>query len=79
LSPTILKTGPYRFFFNSREESRMHVHISMTDGMAKFWLEPIVALADYYSLSPQELRKMEEMVHEHQEDFKNAWRKHFSQ
>jgi hypothetical protein len=49
MSPTILKTGPYRFFFNSREESRMHVHISMPDGTAKFWLEPIVALADYYN------------------------------
>jgi len=78
LSPTILRTGPYRFFFNSREESRMHVHVSIPDGTAKFWLEPIVALAHYYSLTPQELRKMEAIVHEHQEDFKSAWYKHFS-
>jgi len=40
MSPTILRTGPYRFFFNSREESRMHVHVFMPDGTAKFWLEP---------------------------------------
>jgi len=25
--PTIYRESPYRFFFNSREESRMHVHI----------------------------------------------------
>jgi hypothetical protein len=40
MSPTILKQGPYRFFFNSREETRMHVHVMTPDGTAKFWLEP---------------------------------------
>ena len=28
MSPTIHREGPFWFFFNSREESRMHVHIS---------------------------------------------------
>ena len=79
MSPTILRTGPYRFFFNSREESRMHVHVSMPDGTAKFWLEPIVALADYYNLPARKLRKIESIVQEHQEEFKNAWHRHFSQ
>ena len=41
----IHKEGPHRFFFNSQEESRMHVHVSTSEGTAKFWLEPIVALA----------------------------------
>ena len=27
MSPTIHREGPYRFYFNSREESRMHVHV----------------------------------------------------
>jgi len=27
LSPTVFIYGKYRFYFNSREESRMHVHI----------------------------------------------------
>jgi len=26
--PTIYREGPYRFFFNSREETRMHVQSS---------------------------------------------------
>ena len=51
MSPTIYREGPYRFFFNSREETRMHVHITSADGNAKFWLEPIVALANYYRLT----------------------------
>jgi hypothetical protein len=27
MSPTILREGQYRFYFNSREEPRMHVHV----------------------------------------------------
>jgi hypothetical protein len=44
ISPTIMKIGSYRFFFNSNEESRMHVHIQTPDGVAKFWLEPILPM-----------------------------------
>jgi hypothetical protein len=40
VSPTIFRNGPYRFYFFSREELRMHVHIQCSDGEAKFWLEP---------------------------------------
>ncbi len=41
--PTIYREGSYRFFFNSREETRVHIHVQSPDGIAKFWLEPIVA------------------------------------
>lgn len=58
MSPTILKIGPYRFFFNSREEIRRHIHVSCPAGVAKFWLEPIVALASHYSLSSRELHQI---------------------
>jgi len=40
MSPTIFREKGYRFFFFSREESRMHVHVISGDGDAKFWLEP---------------------------------------
>ena len=79
MSPTILKIGPYRFFFNSREEIRPHIHVSCPAGVAKFWLEPIVSLASYYRLSPRELRQIENIVREHEDDFKSAWDQHFSQ
>jgi hypothetical protein len=35
----------YRFFVNSREETRRHVHVQTPDGEAKFWLEPEIQLA----------------------------------
>ncbi|MDO9533033.1 MAG: DUF4160 domain-containing protein [Deltaproteobacteria bacterium] len=79
MSPTVLKIGSYRFFFNSREEIRPHIHVSCPAGVAKFWLEPIVSLASYYRLSPRELRQIENIVREHEDDFKSAWDKHFAQ
>lgn len=78
-SPTIYRTGPYRFFFNSREEKRQHVHVASLEGVAKFWLEPIIALASYYDLSKTELRKIESIVRDQEHEFKSAWNKHFSQ
>jgi hypothetical protein len=36
LSPTVFRDGEFRFFFFSREESRVHIHVSHPDGEAKF-------------------------------------------
>jgi hypothetical protein len=79
MSPTIHRVGPYRFFFNSREESRLHVHVATSEGVAKFWLEPIIALASFYNLNTKDLRRMEEIIKEHEHEFKSAWHRHFSQ
>lgn len=79
MAPTIRREGPYRFFFNSREESRMHIHIATADGIAKFWLEPIVALDSFHNLSTKELRRIEKIVKEHEDEFKLAWIRHFTQ
>lgn len=56
----------------------MHVHVSTSDGTAKFWLEPLVGLADYYKLNQKELRRIEEIVRDRQDDFINAWQRHFN-
>ncbi len=77
--PTIYREGPYRFFFNSREETRRHVHVQSPDGVAKFWLEPIVALADVHLLAVRELTRIEQIVKEHQDEFIDAWYRHFGQ
>ncbi len=56
----------------------MHVHIETPDGEAKFWLEPLVGLAEYHRLKPQALREIERIVQEHQEKFINDWHNHFT-
>jgi hypothetical protein len=75
--PTIYREGPYRFFFNSREEVRMHVHVATADGNAKFWLEPLVALVTVHNLSTKELSRIDLIVREHQDEFISAWHRHF--
>jgi hypothetical protein len=40
--PTVLRTGPYRFFFYSHEPGEPpHVHVDRDNQSAKFWLEPV--------------------------------------
>lgn len=49
----------------------MHVHGS--DGEAKFWLEPEIALARNYGLSDQQLAKIKDLVEERYDELTTAW------
>jgi uncharacterized protein DUF4160 len=49
--PTVFRHAGFRFYFFSREEERIHVHVHHTTGEAEFWLEPSVALAQNFGLS----------------------------
>ena len=40
--PTVLRVGPYRFFFYAEEGMEPpHVHIEAAEKRAKFWLTPM--------------------------------------
>jgi hypothetical protein len=77
MSPTVFRDGPFRFFFFSREESRLHIHVQTADGEAKFWIEPEIELARNYELSEQDLRRVLELIVEHEQEIRDAWRSHF--
>jgi len=77
MSPTILLIGKYRFFFNSREEMRKHVHVSTSDGTAKIWLEPVISLCDFYNLSSRELTEIIKIVEKNNDTFIEKWNRHF--
>lgn len=53
MTPTGFREGPFRFFFFSREEQRLHVHVQSPDGEVKFWIEPQIELARNFELSEQ--------------------------
>ena len=78
MSPTVFRYKNFRFFFFSREETRMHVHIYSPDGEAKFWIEPVVALADYSGFSNKQISELEKVVGKNVKDIEKAWKKHFS-
>ena len=77
MSPTVFRDGPFRFYFFSREEPRMHVHVSCADGEAKFWLEPVVALAQNYGLSERQIRDARVLVEAHIDECRSSWKAHF--
>lgn len=77
MSPTIFRSGKFRFYIFSREETRMHVHVQSPDGEAKFWLEPVIALAQHAGLSRRELSEAQQLVQEHENDIRDAWHRHF--
>ena len=53
MSPTVFRDGPFRFFFFSREEARLHIHVESPEGEAKFWIEPKIELARNHSSAPR--------------------------
>jgi hypothetical protein len=77
LAPKRVLDVPKTFDLVSEDDRIVGIHVSTADGTAEFWLEPIIALAEYHNLSPQELRRIETLVEGHVEEFKNAWRSHF--
>ena len=50
MSPTVFRQMGYRFFFFSREEKRMHIHVHSENGEAKFWIDPQIELAKNHKL-----------------------------
>ena len=77
MSPTVFRERGYRFFFFSREEPRMHVHVQSGQGEAKFWLVPEIALAANYGLRPKELSIIEGIIRERASEIQSAWNQHF--
>jgi hypothetical protein len=77
VSPTVLRVRGFRFYFFSREEPRMHVHVSHANGEAKFWLEPTVELAASYGLSASRVNEASKLIEEHFDEIRSAWAKHF--
>jgi hypothetical protein len=78
MNPTILVTGPYRFFFFSKEELRPHIHVVSSTGEAKFWLYPKVSLAKSYDFNQIEVRRIQKIIEENREEFIKAWEEYFS-
>jgi hypothetical protein len=76
--PTVLRSGPYRFYFYSSDRDEpLHVHASREGNEAKFWLEP-VRLAWSRGFSASELRRIEDIVSENVQQLIEAWNAFFA-
>ena len=77
MAPTVFRDGSFRFFFFSREEPRVHIHVSHTDGEAKYWIEPKIELAMSQGLSQKQLNEVLSLVKRNHKEILNAWRTYF--
>lgn len=65
--PTVLQSGPYRFYFCSHEPNEPpHVHVDRDELSAKFWLDP-VALARNFGFNGRELTVLQQIVNSHRD------------
>ena len=77
MSPAVLRSDPYRFYFVSHDlHEPPHVHIDRDSFSAKFWLNP-VALAYNLGFPAKELRNLEAITMEHKEELLEAWDGYF--
>jgi len=75
--PTVLRTGPYRIYFYSHEPNEPpHMHVDRGNQSCKFWLQP-VSLARNLGFDARELRKIESILTENEEDLLEAWHGYF--
>lgn len=77
--PTVLRSGPYRFFFfaGDRDEPK-HIHIERDHRIAKFWLDPI-RLQSSGGFSRSEIRRIEKLVRDQREVLMEAWDEYFGE
>jgi hypothetical protein len=75
--PTVLRIGPYRFFFVALDYPEPpHVHVRRENMVAKFWLETVV-LQRTGGFSRTELNRIAEIVRENREYLLERWYEFF--
>ena len=75
--PTVLRVGPYRFFFYAGDlEEPPHTHVERDANVAKFWLDP-VRLAKSGGFRRNELDRVRRLVEEHRLELLKGWDEFF--
>jgi hypothetical protein len=77
--PTVLRAGPYRFFFYSADRDEPpHVHLEREEGKAKFWLEP-VRLESSRGFVRVEIGRVQRLVEENTGFLLRSWHEYFGE
>ncbi len=77
MSPTVLRSGPYRFFFFASDRHEPpHVHVKQDDKLTKFCLTPVHE-AYNYGFSSTELKRIATIVQKNETDLLKAWHDYF--
>ena len=75
--PTILRTGPYRFFFYAGDRDEPpHVHVEREDKVAKFWLAP-ARLRMSGGFGSREIGRIQKLVERNEGRLMESWDEYF--
>ncbi len=75
--PTVLRSGPYRFFFYAGDRDEpFHVHVERDEKIAKYWLDPI-RLQNSGGFNRFELKQIRSIIEENQSILMEAWNVYF--
>jgi hypothetical protein len=78
--PVVLRYKGYKFFFYSNEGEPLeplHIHVRKAEAVAKFWLDPEIAVAESYAMTSSELRVLIEVAEKNKELIERYWNEYF--
>ena len=76
--PTVLRLGPYRFFFYAGDRDEPpHIHVERDEGKAKLWLDP-VRLQRSSGFGAIELNRLQRLVEQNREQLMRKWNEYFN-
>jgi hypothetical protein len=78
--PKVFEWKGCRFHFFSNEGDPLeptHIHVRKGPHRAKFWIEPMVSLANNYGFTSKELNEFKSKIEETKEFIKEKWHEHF--
>ena len=76
--PTILRIGPYRFFFYAGDRDEPpHIHVEREAKKAKFWLTP-VRLQNSGGFNRQEINQIHRLVEDNSTHLLKGWDEFFN-
>lgn len=75
--PTVLRVGPYRFFFYAGDRDEPpHIHVEREDMIAKFWLDPI-RLQRSGGFPRMEIGRLQKVITTRHLQLLEAWNEYF--
>ncbi|MGD9888385.1 MAG: DUF4160 domain-containing protein [Halothiobacillaceae bacterium] len=80
--PVIFRYKGYRVFFYSNEgnpREPLHVHVQRGEALAKFWIDPVVSIANNYGLSGSEMAELMQMIETRRSVIEEAWHEFFGE